>query len=179
MSDDLEKRLTRIETELQRLTQAIERLASGAVGGDRVATPEPDAPPQATAAVSTPPEAAAPIVTYGELLTGLFEAALATQPEQCWERLEGLTHSEDLQAPRAIDHLRAFNWKRFRATAESYLRDGKASTWVVARTVPASLSDDATTVKVFLERRGANPAPVSLAREGGTQGPWRVRNLSL
>ena len=181
MSDEVMRRLERIEAQLQALTTAVEGMA-----GTAVPTPTP-AEPDAASAVQTQgaeaqdaqtrePDAEVP---YAGLLTDLFAAALSVRPEDCWTGLESLTHSEDLQAPRAVDHLRAFNWKRFRTTAGSYLKDGAPGSWEISRSLPAVIDDTTTLVKVFLQRAGANPAPVSIAREGGPHGPWRVRNLSL
>ncbi|MEE2779578.1 MAG: hypothetical protein VYE15_03575 [Myxococcota bacterium] len=187
MSDEVLKRLERIEAQLRELTASVQTLTRTAEGSptdnaDPVPVALAETSPKAKEAQIPPtsePKAAVPEAPYAELLTQLFEAALAIRPEACWEGLETLTHSDDLQAPRAVDHLRAFNWKRFRATAGSYLTEDVADSWVVARSVPEVIDDDTATVKVYLERAGANPAPVSIAREGGAQGPWRVRNLSL
>ena len=181
MTDEVAKRLDRIEAQLAKLTASIEALGASH-GGDVAASHLVEAGPS-TSTSGEDPDALEQISTasapFGDLLTDLFVAALMEEPEECWRCLETLTHPDELQAPRALDHLRAFNWKRFRNNAPAYLKNGDPGSWVIATTDPESHSGGQPIVKLFLERRDANPAPVTVGRDGVSGGPWRVRNLSL
>ncbi|MGM0575862.1 MAG: hypothetical protein ACQEXJ_09060 [Myxococcota bacterium] len=130
------------------------------------------APPSALAG-------AGPDADMEQVLTRMFEAALVDDDEQAFELLTALTHSRDLSAPRALDHLKAFSWKKLRRSVQHYLADGDPASFEVERTSPTEPGEDTRRVKIFVLADGKSPAPVTLERDDQAEGAWRLSQVSL
>lgn len=113
-----------------------------------------------------------------EVLELLFSAALRESEADSWPYLMALTHSRDLENPRALDYLKAFNWRKLRRSLDRYLVDGDPASFHVVRTDPAEIGD-AEYVKVFLHQEGGMPGPVHLRRDPKKGGVWLVAQISL
>lgn len=114
---------------------------------------------------------------FQELLAAAFAAVQLEEADEAYAAMTLLTHSDELLAPRAIDHLKAFSWKKFRGSAARYLADD--GTFSIERTVPAVLAKDARRVKVFVAPRTGSPAPITLARDPAASDGWRIASMSL
>ena len=112
-------------------------------------------------------------------MVDLFGAALIDDTAACWEHMVALTYSGDLEAPRALDNLKAFSWKRLRKNVDRYLEGRDPGTFQIVRTMPADPPDEADRVKVFLGSKMGSPAPISLRRDAAAGGAWRITNVSL
>ncbi len=177
--------------------------AAGADGGNEPRRGEAPASPVAGAAAGTSPatEEAEPLTTGPgaadsadgeedeppvprpsdgpeEVIRLMFSAALRESEEESWPFLMALTHSRDLENPRALDYLKAFNWRKLRRSLDRYLVDRDAASFHIVRTDPAEIGD-AEYVKVFLHQQGGMPGPVHLRRDPQKGGAWLVAQISL
>lgn len=160
------------------------------VAPESPAAPSPDPSPAAAARVGAgsasdahagedgEPPAPRPSDGPTEVLRLLFSAALKETEEESWPHLMALTHSRDLENPRALDYLKAFNWRKLRRSLDRYLVDGDPASFHVVRTDPAEIGD-AEYVKVFLHQKGGMPGPVHLQRDPKKGGAWLVSQISL
>ena len=167
------ERLAKLEAQVARLTGALEPLA-GSTLSPPMDPAEEAAPTDQTDTRSLPVDE-----DVGHLLQGMFGGALLPDDEEAYLALEALTHSRELAAPRAADHLRAFAWKKLRRGAERYLTTDAADSFRVDRTEKSEASDGTVQVKVFLATNEGNPAPVTLLRDEAAGGQWRIVQLSL
>ena len=136
---------------------------------------------EAASAPSSPqcnPEVSA-ITAIEVLLEQMFRAALLDTKEAAWECLAALTFSGDLKAPKALDNLKAFSWKKLRANATRYLSESRPDSFVVDRVVALETGTGDERVKVFLHCPGASAAPVTLRRDPAAEGHWRLNQVSL
>jgi|ETNmetMinimDraft_26_1059896.scaffolds.fasta_scaffold82393_2 hypothetical protein len=79
--------------------------------------------------------------------------------------------------PRALRHLRTYQWAHFRKWAPTYVVSNKPFSISESRRVPAKVTGETQIVKVFLiSRQRDNPAPIELKREAGV---WRISTNSL
>ena len=118
--------------------------------------------------------------TIQQVLRRVFEAGLASEPEDTWALMTKLTHPSQLEGPRALDHYKAFNWHKLRRTASTYLKNGDPSTFVIAYTEPAEVTPEVERVRVFI-RAGDNrmPVPIGFLRDASQGNAWRVTLMSL
>ena len=187
--DQVLERLDRIETALQRLVAAVEggatmapsSVATAAVAVAAVAKPDKLAPaPSASSPAADPAPAPAPVAgTIDGLLQAMFVAAMLPEAEETFEALEPLTHPAELQAPRALDNLRAFSWKKLRNSVGRYLTSTEPTSFDIVRTSPKTVDERVDRVKVFLRSGTASPSPVTLVRDERSQGAWRIKQISL
>ena len=142
----------------------------------------------ATPAASVPPESSAQVVDESEadqtesnaardVVFDFVAAALIVHDERCWEALERLTHSGSLQAPRSLDHLKAFSWKKLRVNARRYFQQKSEIT--ALRIEPEVIQETTQTVKVFVAHGKGTSSPVTVARDSEAGGDWRVQGCSL
>ena len=117
--------------------------------------------------------------SFRGLLIAMFEAALLEDRVMCWEKLGALTYSGDLRAPKALDNLKAFSWKKLRTNARRYLEGDHPGSFEVDRTVELAGEGGDERLKVFIRCPGASPAPVTLRRDGEAGGQWRLNQVSL
>ena len=188
-------RLDRIEAALVRLVTAVEggavmSAAAAPVGLEtpakaKAATATTAAAAVAVAGASAPakrggvPAATPPRGTIEGLLQAMFTAAMLEDPEGTFEALEQLTHPAELQAPRALDNLRAFSWKKLRTSYARYLTAEEPHAFHVVRTQPKDVGERVERVKVFLRSGTASPSPVTLVRDQRSGGAWRIKQISL
>ncbi len=189
--DQVLERLDRIETALQRLVAAVEGGATmapssvapvaAATAAVAVAKPDKLAPaPSASSPAADPAPAPAPVAgTIDGLLQAMFVAAMLPEAEETFEALEPLTHPAELQAPRALDNLRAFSWKKLRNSVGRYLTSTEPTSFDIVRTSPKTVDERVDRVKVFLRSGTASPSPVTLVRDERSQGAWRIKQISL
>ncbi len=79
--------------------------------------------------------------------------------------------------PRALKHLRTYQWAHFRKWAPTYVLNNKPFTISETRRVPSKVTGQTSLVKIFLlSRQRDNPAPIELKREAGV---WRINTNSL
>lgn len=104
-------------------------------------------------------------------------AALIVHDQKCWDLLEGLTHSGSLLAPRSLDHLKAFSWKKLRTNARRYFQEKSEIT--AARIEPEVIQESTQSVKVFVAHGKGASSPVTVARDSEAGGDWRVQSCSL
>lgn len=79
--------------------------------------------------------------------------------------------------PRALKHLRMYQWAHFRKWAPTYLEPGKKFGLREASRRPETVTGETDMVKVFMvSRHRDNPAPIELKREAGV---WRIFSNSL
>ena len=104
-------------------------------------------------------------------------AALVESDEDCWAELERLTHSGALLAPRSLDHLKAFSWKKLRVNARRYFasRDDIRAD----RVEPLKIDENTTHVKVFIAHGKGASSPLTVARDSESGGDWRIQTCSL
>ena len=112
-------------------------------------------------------------------ISRMFQAALVEETEIAWRELTALTHPKEMEAPRALDSLKAFSWKQLRKNAQCYLKGDAIESFVVSRTDPGDLTGKEERVKVFLQATGRSPAPVTLRRDESSGGAWRLGQISL
>ncbi len=118
--------------------------------------------------------------TYRDVIQHVFTAATMDNREHAFLVLEQLTHSSQLQGPRAIEHYKAFSWVKLRRNTKAFLAGGDPTSFVIAYTEPREVTKDDDRVKVFVESvDGRMPSPVTLRREASAAGAWRVTQLSL
>jgi hypothetical protein len=104
-------------------------------------------------------------------------AALLKNDEACWSELERLTHSGALLAPRSLDHLKAFSWKKLRVNARRYFK--KRGDIKAARIEPEAINESTQLVKVFVAHGKGSSSPLTVARDSQADGEWRVQTCSL
>ena len=115
-----------------------------------------------------------------QVITALFEAILLPDLGDAYEALTALTHSDELLAPRALDHLKAFSWKRFRASVSRYLSEGTSpGSFTISRHTPTTIDESVKHVKVFLSVTSGGSAPIQLRRDSEQDGAWRITQISL
>jgi hypothetical protein len=143
------------------------------------------APSEAAVAVLAPETPPLPFPIPGpgadprECLRAIFAAAVLEDQEDCFRVLAALTHTEDLEPPRALDHLRAFAWKRLRKAADRYLPSGDPARFQLVRTVPEAIEASTEYLKLFLGQAEGSPVPITLRRDRAVGGAWRIHQSSL
>ncbi len=151
--------------------------------GDAAAPPAapPTAPEGDAVSDGEPVEPPSPQPSDGvnDVLRLMFSAALLETEDEAWPHLMALTHSRDLENPRALDYLKAFNWRKLRRSLDRYLAGRDPGSFHIVRTDPAEIAEDAEYVKVFLHQRGGMPGPVHLRRDPKKGGAWAVSQISL
>ena len=79
--------------------------------------------------------------------------------------------------PRALQHLRLYQWAHFRKWASTYVVTTKPFAIAESRRIPAKVTGETRILKIFLvSRQRDNPAPIELKREAGV---WRISANSL
>lgn len=180
------------ENELQALTALVEQLHDkvdqlaadvqrlGAVAASPAAAASDGAADSADEKVPEPeevPVAEAPPNPAVAVVFDFVAAALSTNDTECWSELERLTHSSALMAPRSLDHLKAFSWKKLRANAGRYFASREEIR--AERVVPASIDETTQNVKVFIAHGNGSASPLVVARDAEAGGEWRVQTCSL
>jgi hypothetical protein len=134
-------------------------------------------PPSAPASRPAPPAPAPEANAARDVVFDFVAAALIVNDEKCWSLLEGLTHSGSLLAPRSLDHLKAFSWKKLRVNARRYFQ--KKGEITALRIEPEVIQETTDTVKVFVAHGKGASSPVTVARDSEADGDWRVQGCSL
>ena len=164
----LHGKVDQLTAEVQRL-QGLALTAEG--GAEAQTTEEPVSNVSDDAALSTN---AHPAV---EAVCDFVAAALLKRDEDAWAELERLTHSGALLAPRSLDHLKAFSWKKLRVNARRYFKSRDEIQ--PARVEPSVIDDDTKIVKVFVAHGKGAASPLTVARDDGAAGAWRIQTCSL
>jgi hypothetical protein len=147
-----------------------------AVGGPSAAAPSPLAPPEPRVLLDPTNPALAGV---GRALTRLFHCAMIEDKEECFEALEGLWHEAAIASPRSLDYLRAFNWPKLRRSLPRYLDDvSDPHSYGITRVLPADF-EGVKAIRVFLDQKGAMPAPVQMVRDEEDSDEWRFDQISL
>jgi len=135
---------------------------------------------EAGPAEETPEEPASAIEEPNPALDVVIDfvaAALLKKDEACWTELERLTHSGALLAPRSLDHLKAFSWKKLRVNARRYFKSRKEIR--AERIEPETIEDSTELVKVFVAHGKGASSPLTVSRDSEAGGDWRVQTCSL
>ena len=177
-----DKQLVAVKALLKSLHEKVDLLsaevqqlrAQGVVVAAEAADPKPETDAADDAAVEAASVEANPAL---DTVFAFVAAALIRKDEKCWSELERLTHSGSLLAPRSLDHLKAFSWKKLRVNARRYYKTKEEIQ--AARVEPAVIDEDTQIVKVFVAHGKGSSSPVIVARDSEAGGDWRIQACSL
>ena len=171
---ELKELLEALHGKVDQLTAEVQRLQGLAVSDDATVTQAPEEPvTDASEDAGLSPTAHPAVDTVCDFVA----AALLKRDEDAWEELERLTHSGALLAPRSLDHLKAFSWKKLRANARRYFKSRDEIQ--PDRVEPSVIDDNTQIVKVFVAHGKGSASPLTVARDDEAGGAWRIQTCSL
>ena len=134
-------------------------------------TPMPDAPT---------PDA---LADAKQLVAAVFAVALAAEgpgDDAAFDAFRALVHPDRQGTPLLDEELRSYKWRPLLHRLHQYL--GKANdpaSFAVERVQPETVTAQTESVKLYLRADKRMPPPVTLRRDPGAGGAWRLEASSL
>jgi hypothetical protein len=121
-----------------------------------------------------------PWTTVEQVFAFALAAGLHPDEELAFSQYARVMHSEAIEAPQAMTHLKVFQWRQFRKRVRDYLRSADDPTsFEIARRNPASVTDADRSWKIFMKSKVREPVPTLFRRDFALGGAWRIDNTSL